>query len=239
MSLKPGRTSDVSYISGTRYRLGKTMFRISGKDAKVLEILGRIRAEVPATKDPYWLLRYRPAVRWIIQKNAGPILTLVAANAEDPELAKLALWLRSRSGGSAGTQEILRMALANDRGLQVHAIRCLQRMRAWAQLRVLASRTTLSARDLRYLRQSRPREFSVRLQQYVEKVPEVVCARKPCELFSMRDPADLQRRPPKPTWLIRLVLDRICLLVSGKSSLDRMPKELQDYPPPDNASKAI
>ncbi len=214
----------VHFPAGLRFRLGKTTYILSRSDARALQRLAALRKALPTDTSTTWLLRHRNWIRSIVATRPRTALTLAALATDDRRLIELALWLRGRCQGTVGANDLCQLALRNDLQLQRHVARCLQSMGAWAQLRILASQTDLARYYPRVVWQPPPRAFDTRMASYLAKVrPRTISASRRA-LWMPNDTIVSRRRPGKPLWLIRLVLDRVRLLVSDQTSVDRLPK---------------
>lgn len=221
----------VKCFVGLTFRLGKTKFRLLKTDMKVLAALRRIRQARPPHPKLTWLLRHRQDIRRIVECRRRATLTMAALATRDIHTIRLALWLRGKCGGVLGAPELLRRAQQSHLEIQKQTARAFQKMGAWAQLRKLAENQELAEAAPRFLRQPPAKSFESRLSHYLEKVqPRKISTRiRPVETsFGNRHG---KGKPAKPLWVIRLVLDRIRLLVSAKHSVDRLPKEYQESLP--------
>jgi len=198
-------------VDGKKYRLGTNGMR-------TLEVLEKIvEARPRATYDPGWLMRFREQVRDIEWDGQRAALTYVVLVTRDPAVRRLAIWLRGRCGGTLGTRVISRFAFAPDMLLRKDATRALKRMHAWSTLREVAQFDSVP-RIRRMARQSPPKPYTSRLSSFLGNVTP---RKQSCGDVRLKiaESVDFSSgRPPKSSWWIRIMLERIRSLVRGAAT---------------------
>lgn len=197
-----------------RFRLDRGVYRLGRRGVRTIELVCQILEEAPAVEDAGWLLAHRHRVRTVERLKSKAALTLVIARTEDERLRRLAVWLRGRCGGALETATVSRFATSPDRALRKEVVRCLKRLSAWAELRAIAE-TDPDPQIRRLATQSGSRPYANRLAGYCEGIPRRLFQRPSPDVFVAPEFEAGQGRPPKPQWLIRMILDRIRRLVAA------------------------
>ena len=141
------------------------------------------------------------------------------------------MWFRGRSGGHIGSTFLCNTGTSsNDLFTKTAAARALRQMQANVQLHEIAEHVkrishplVIRRPGLFELRVAKP-AFN-RLESFLANVAIVEAPQevKQQTLFVDEQVVYTRGKPAKPLWLIRLVLDRIRLLVSSERSTDRLP----------------
>ncbi len=196
-------------IAGRKYRLG------SG-GVRALEIMADIIQQGPHTPDVTWLLPFRPQIREIERINPSAVLTLVIDRADNEHLRYLAIWLRGRCGGTLGTSVVSGLAPSAEERRRRHVTRCLQRLAAWSDLRRIAE-TDPSLRVRRLATQTPSQPHKTRLTAFSQHIFRRNVPRSQTRLV-VSPQLDLSAaRRPRPTKIIRTVLERIHQLVTKET----------------------
>ena len=202
----PIQSSFAFMLLGRRYCIGPQGMRT----LKLLQLIYDTRVRRFDNKWPFGIREY---VKRIQRINSTRVLCLVAERTENPIMRILAIWLRGRCGGSLGTSTLARFTHHSDEQTRKEVARALKRMGAWAHLRGMAARDT-SERIKRIATSEPVRPYRDRLGDFVGRMACVKVSGEETPL-EVADNLDLgQGRPPKPTSLIRRILDRIHRLVS-------------------------
>ena len=236
---------DQRFYLGQRYQLGGQVYRVYRRDFKTLVYLARICKAYVAERSHTWLLAFRKELRFIKQSQPAAVLSFAAyamlrsLDSTSSDYARIALWLRSFCHSKAGVGELLRAALCQPSERQLMVAATFQKIGAWAQQRELLAVLNLSPAELERATVSRRRAFADRLEQFAKNVTSAQAHLEPGrarEFSQEKSPLfiassnSMVGKPAKPLWLIRLVLDRVGLLVSAKQSADRMPRESTNEP---------
>ncbi|MEM7476920.1 MAG: hypothetical protein AAF483_18195, partial [Planctomycetota bacterium] len=208
---------EQSFACGEVYELGGTKYRIYARDYKVLSGYERICADMPSEPSSTWLLPHRKVIRFIQMRQPAAVLSLLAISRRDPEYCKLALWLRGFCCSKVGSRELLELAVQNDAEIQLAVAATLYRIGAWAQLRMLLEETGLGEEEIGQKLSRQRREFAESLREFLKNVRSLEISEKHRPVF-VSDSTPKTGKSAKPKWLIRLVLDRVRLLVSAKQS---------------------
>ncbi|MEM7558187.1 MAG: hypothetical protein AAF394_03615 [Planctomycetota bacterium] len=205
-----------------KYRLGGRRYRLFRRDKLALSLV----AEMQKTRDsnsPSWALSFRANIRWVRNTQPAAVLTLAALRSEDEARTLIALWLRSFCNSKVGCRELLQLGLTNPGAIQSQVAQTLLRIGAWSQLRTLLEDGKLpEAEQVRLRKISEQRPFQKRLNRFLTHVPHKEHTRAEMPFFRS-DTFQPQRKSLKPRWLTRMVLDRLCWLVSVRKTTDRTP----------------
>jgi hypothetical protein len=199
-------------IGDYRYRLHGRRYRVDSAGMQTLKLLSQICDSCAACSDQNRLVRLRGQIRQVQALRSRSLLSWVAQRTGDPRLRLLAIWLRGRCGGSVGTSILARFATHPDLQTRKEVARALKRMGAWVQLREMADNDP-SARVRRLATTKPARDYRQRLSDYSKHIPRVPVTSARHPLFVSPELGIRQGRPAKSSWFIRLILERIHLLV--------------------------
>jgi len=203
---------DFPLIPGAKFQLDGNDYCLMKADIEALGLLAKIRSAWPTAANVYWLLPFRDVVR---QCRGGTMFAFAAKQTRDPATRCLAVWLRGRRGGKLGSPTIAALYRGGDATLRKAVVRALQRMHAWSALRrIEACEPELRIRRL--ARQKKPRAYTSRMTQFIERVT-------PCKSFAgettlyEREGLELDAGlQPRPQSFFRIILERIRRLVRGE-----------------------
>ena len=222
------------YREGCRYRLGDASVRLLKRDIRVLKQLKAIRESCKSDSSGTWLLAHRRHIRNIEHRQPQAALTLAAIHSQDEATRRLAIWLRGRASGKFAARELLELGKteAASPTIVAEVARALFRIGAWCQLAELLQACRYQDLSQQYECSVAERDFYVALKRFVRHMPATArtASISPGPQESMKlfvaSAGNLQGKPAKPKWLIRLVLDRVHWLVSRARSVDRLPREI-------------
>lgn len=199
---------------GYRFRIGDRRFSLGSEGVRALELLAELNAKSATAAGLDWLLPLRGTIREIERLNSRAALTLVILRAPTAHLRRLAIWLRGRSGGYLGTSNVARHGADPDPAVRKEVARCLNRMSAWADLRQM-ERCDPDARVRRFAAQKLHQSYEIRLRSFSSHVVPRKVSPEETPLLVADDVDVRAGRPPKPDWMIRMILERIHRLVAG------------------------
>ncbi|MFN3190979.1 MAG: hypothetical protein ACE361_10690 [Aureliella sp.] len=223
---------------GQVYRLGSRSYRLFRRDIRALRLVAQVAADHERGRRNTWLLKYRGRLKELRHLAVGPALSLAATSTQDRATCDVALFLRSLVTGTTGANEIVELGLKNDYFVRQRAARTLFRIGAWAQLRSLVDKSPELSAMLPESEAAQRRPFEERARQFFANLksrspadasisPQAIDARASCCPVTVMGGNFHNGKPAKPSWLIRLVLDRVRLRVSNKRSVDRLPKQVE------------
>ena len=165
-------------------------------------------------RSPGWLLPFRWRLREIIQQRPVKALDLLAADARDPALRRLAVWLSGRCRGTYGTKTLAELRIGAPVNLRKEITRALKHKGAWAVLREIEL-TDPDPRIRLLARQRAPTPLNSRMKQFLRHTSAhpVSLPRQPLFIDARIDPR--AGKPPKAPSLIRRILEHIRALVHG------------------------
>lgn len=208
------RLDDQPLISGGRFQVDGRYFYVSASSIRTLYLLEEIVLTQASAEDRFWLLRCRTKVREIESLCDRAVLTFVVENTCSRKVRCLAIWLRGRCGGTFGTKILARFLIDPSPEVRRELARAFQRMHAWSELRIIA-RCDPEDRIRHMARQRGPQEHRGRLSRFLTNVaPEEY--RPGDRRLAVAPEVDFRSgRAPKPSWLLRSVLERIRRIVRG------------------------
>lgn len=206
------------------FEFGGRRYRCYSDDFAAFRFLERLELDrmSPASPgneqspEPPQLVSFRREFRRLLsdQPIAGLILGLVYGNVET---RRLCLWLLGRCGNSRAIHAVRVFTTHSRRDIRLAAVQALRRLRARAEL------TEIAARDpdrwiRHYAAAATSRSFEAHLVRFLKddarRVPRrehQTAARMPL----VWNVPNLDGQPPKPTHLIRAILERIRRLLRG------------------------
>ncbi len=165
-------------------------------------------------QSPVQLVTFRRQFRRITKR--GNIAGLfVFIDHEDAETIRLGIWLMGRTNSCAAIPEIARFADRQNVRIRREAARALRRLGGWAELRAMAH-CDFDPRVIRLATSLPARPLDERLRRVTRSIHSAAKSTgdlRPAELF-VELPVG-PGRAPKPTSLIRAILERIRLAVRG------------------------
>lgn len=205
-----------------KYRLGEKRYRLFDRDTLALSLVDQLCLAQNSTK-PSWMLPFRANIRWVRNTQPAAALTLAVLRSDDEVRTLIALWLRSFCHSKVGSRELLQLGLTNPGAIQSQVAKTLLRIGAWSQLRTLLDEGQLPGREQKRLRARFERPpFQKRLTRFLTHLPHKEHTRAEMPFFHSAT-IQPQRKSLKPRWLTRMVLDRLCWIVSGRKTTDRTP----------------
>ena len=199
-----------------RFRIGGKKCRLGRGGVRALTLLAHIVQQTPDRDDIAWLLPLRSHIRELERVNPRAALALVIERTDNERVRCFAIWLRGRCGGTFGTSSVSRFCTSSDRAIRKETARCLRRLGAWAELRNIAAGDP-DPRIRRIATPSPSQPYAIRLATFSQHIPRRLTVRRKSELFVAPEVGVRQRHPPKPRWLIRMILERIHRLVTGSN----------------------
>ena len=205
-----------------KYRLGEKRYRLFDRDTLALSLVDQM-CQAHSSDTPNWALPFRANIRWIRNIQPAAALTLAALRSDNESRTLIALWLRSFCHSKVGSGEMLQLGLTNSEAIQTQVAQTLLRIGAWSQFRTLLDEGEIPETERERLRmKSEQPPFQKRLAQFLTHVPHKEHTRPEMPFFRSETILP-QRKSLKPRWLTRLVLDRLCWLVSSQKAIDRRP----------------
>lgn len=199
-----------------RFRLRGQQYRVGPSGVRTLKLLAEIYGACSASTNPSWPFRLRNKIRQVQALNSRSVLSYVVESAGDPVLRLLAIWLRGRCRGSLGTSSLALFATHPDDKIRKEVARALRRMGAWVQLREMADNDT--SERIRRMATAEPlRPYRDRLAEFSGHFAHFEVPSVSFPLFVSPEVDVRQGRPPKPGWVIRVILERIHRLITGRS----------------------
>lgn len=214
------------FYLGSRFRIGHRTYRLFRKDFRCLKEMRKILDAAPndGEENFSWLLAHRTKIRKILRHEPAEALTLVSISTSDRATVRFALWLRGFQRRNVGAKQLLELARLNDSEIKYRVATTLQKIGAWAQLRELMSEPEMEQFQHSFeIPGVSSVPFEKRMTRFIKNVAKIDNVERICPLYVGEDNPS-SGKPAKPKWLIRLVLDRVRMLVSSKHSLDRLPK---------------
>ena len=208
---------------GQVFRLGDRVVKLTKDRWKAYLLFVALCRAQRRARTVYWLLRYRLHLQFLSQPVFRSLWNVVILECRDSQSLQVALWLRGRCGGTLGARMLAKSALWVNPRSQAEYARAFRRMGCWAQWRQL-KQTHLIWLAPRFFAEPGKQAFARRLENFSRDVASRPMAGESRPLQLSEGTPSMNGKPAKPTWLIRLVLDRISFHVSKKQSSDRMPK---------------
>lgn len=209
----PARSHRKFYLNGRKYRVG-----LEGVEA--LRLLREIYGETFHAADRNWLVRLRGKIRAMDELDARAVLSLVVLYTDNRTLRLLAIWLRGRLGGIAGTSTLVALRDDPHMATRKEVARALVRMGAWVEVAEIAE-LDIDPR-VRFFASAKPaRPYRERLAEFASHTDHVAVTATRQRLFVDPEVDIHPGRPGKSVWLIRTILERIHRLVTGQSSVQK------------------
>lgn len=209
-----------SYIHGLRMSFGAE-YRFEGKrylagydEQRVAQCMRSLHEAARKADRLDWMLPQRHLIREITSLKARIFLSYVIQTTPDADVLRLALWLRGRCGGYAGSATVARLIPLGDPKIRKEVARCLRRLSAWAALRQMATHDP-DPRIRALASQPASRPFERRQERYLESVATLKATAEPTELMISPQVDITKAKPPREGWFIRQILMRIHALVTG------------------------
>jgi len=201
-------------LRGYRFYVGPKRFVLRAGGVRTLELLAEMVEKWLDAERPARLVSLRAQIREIEHMACRAALCLAIESTADERLRRLAIWLRGRCRGTLGTSIVARYRTSPDPAIRKEVARALMRMDGWAELRQM-EREDPDPRVRRMAVQPSPRPYAARLDSFVRCVPRLDVEPDETPLIVAPDVDPAAGRPPKPAWLIGMILERIHRLVSG------------------------
>jgi hypothetical protein len=182
--------------------------------APLLDARGDVAASPPS---PSWLLRYRPQIRRIADRQPTAAIRLYLLTCPTP-MRPIAVALLGHCAERTNTCNLLEYAATESAPTRRRAARALWRAEAWSKLRSLITASPDDDRVAFYGRiDEAKRSFGDRLHAFAEHVDHSheAEAAGPSRMALWFAELDWVRRPPKSIELMRRILNRIHRLVHG------------------------
>ena len=200
---------------GYPFSVGDRQCCLIADGVETLTLLTKIYHACTSSDKLTWALAVREEVRRIEVLNARGVLSLVVQRTPDPRMRRLAIWLRGRCGGYIGTAIVANFTSVPDFQTRKEAVRALKRMSGWAQLAQVASSDT-SARIRRIAMPLPAKPYRNRLAKFSYNIEPIAASSVRGHLWVLPSLRLGSGKPPKSESAIRLLLERIHLLVSGQ-----------------------
>jgi hypothetical protein len=210
---------DFGFPAKSKYefRLNGRRFRVGQAGVRTLRLLSDIYTSHSKRNDSGWLLSYRCRIEQLwMTLGSRSVLCLVVERTGDPTLRIFAIWLRGHCGGHLGTPIIAQFWRDPDETTRKEVARSLKRLESWSQLRKMAElEPNKRIKKIATAGPSRP--YQLRLDRFAEQSRRIEVSSTIHELVMSPNLVTGQSRPPKPAWLIRMILNRIHGLVSSRT----------------------
>jgi hypothetical protein len=194
-------------LHGKRYRVGRD-------GVQALRLLADLYDSDPQPDGRTNLLPFRRRIRQLQAADARAPLSLVVAYASDSRLRVLAIWLRGRLGGIAGTSTLAAFCSHPHDQVRKEVARALKRMGAWSAVRNMAESDPNPR--IRQLAAAQPvTPYDERLNNFARHIPRLDSQAVKRHLFIAPEVDIRLTCPAKSPSIIRMILERIHRLVSG------------------------
>ena len=195
-----------------RVRIGNRKFRFRADDWSAIALRGNIASQRPNAREVTWLLPFRRVLRKIIRFEPRIALALIIDSTDDEFLRRLAIRLRGKCHGSMGAAIVSRFSTSGDRALRLEVARCLNRLGAWSQLRLIASADS-DPQVRRIATQPPPKPYTDRLASFAGHVAAIENSDEQRDLVVSAGLVSGPGRRPQSRSLIRQLLERIHQMV--------------------------
>jgi hypothetical protein len=200
---------------GHGYRLNEKNFQVNPWDLRALANLRAIYRALAEPHDAATLFRLRPKIRKLQNMGARSILTHVIDQTEDPLMRILAIWLRGRSGEQYWASSVMFFYDSDSEFVRKVVVRALRQMGAWAELdSIVKLEKNQRIRTLAMIRSNR--SYAQRLASFTSRISKTTLPHEPIPLYIAPDVELDHGWRLKPVSLIRMILERIHMLLHGQ-----------------------